>query len=388
MALGRKDMKSGGFRDKVAFNSAQRRSKAANYGHLLVPRGINVFKEEAPATVFLDFLPYFVTDDNHPERDDDRGVALKGTLWYKRPYKLHRNVGPENVTVVCPTSIGKKCPVCEYRAKLLSEGTDWQDKVVRELRASDRILYYVVPKRNKKFEEKAYLWDISSFCFQNKLDDELDESNDEYCDFPDLAHGYTLKIRFSEEKLGTNTFAECSRIDFEDRDNPYDEEEIRALPSLDNVLDIKDYKEVTRILVGAEVDEDDEYEEPKADARPLRRSVAPREEETDLRPVRRSRPASEPEPEPEEEVVEEPVERPRPRIVRPVEPDPELTVAAPRTVVRRTAPANGGAAAVSDTTERCPHGHRFGKDCDQFTDCEDCDIWAECAEMTTSGAAA
>ncbi len=51
----------------------------------------------------------------HPDRDEEYGIAVPGSLWYKRPYWLHRGVGPENVSIVCPSSIGKKCPICEYR---------------------------------------------------------------------------------------------------------------------------------------------------------------------------------------------------------------------------------------------------------------------------------
>jgi len=27
---------------------------------------------------------------------------------------------------------------------------------------------------------------------------------------------------------------------------------------------------------------------------------------------------------------------------------------------------------------KCPSGHRWGKDVDQFDDCDDCKVWAEC----------
>jgi hypothetical protein len=40
--------------------------------------------------------------------------------------------------------------------------------------------------------------------------------------------------------------------------------------------------------------------------------------------------------------------------------------------------------------ERCPHGHRFGKDCDEFPEhCENCEIWLECnAAMVDTATAA
>src|SRR5271167_1155673 len=94
--------KRGSFRAKVVHNSQQQLRKESNYGHLKLPRGVNVFKEEAGGRINLDILPYFVTDKRHPDRDDDLDIARVGGLWYKRPYRLHRSIGVKDTSVVCP----------------------------------------------------------------------------------------------------------------------------------------------------------------------------------------------------------------------------------------------------------------------------------------------
>ena len=276
--------KHSSFRDKIAQNAQQQRSKLSNHGHLTLPRGVNVFKEEPGSRVSLDILPYVVTDDSHPDRDDDVETAVKGSQWYRRPYKLHRNIGADNSSVVCPGSINKKCPICEYRAKLLDEGTKWDDESVRALRPSRRNLYYVVPKGVKKFEEKPHIWDISQFLFQAKLNDELEE-NDEFCVFPDLDEGLTLRIRFSEEKLGSNTYAETARIDFEQRDYKYTSDQVEKLPSLDDVLSVKTYKEVEKLFLDQDEDDDDDQDDDDEDERSRRRATQSASPKDDERPA-------------------------------------------------------------------------------------------------------
>ena len=367
----------GSFRDKVAFNSNQQRNKAANYGHLMLPKDVGVYVAEPGGRANLDILPYVVTDEHHPDRDEERGVATKGSLWYRRPYKLHRNVGAENNSYVCPTSIGKKCPICEYRAKLLAEGANWQDDSVKQLRASDRDVYYVVPKNDKKLEDKPHIWDISQFLFQAKLNDELEE-NPDYGEFPDLESGYTLRIRFSEENIGSNKYADTSRIDFEQRDYVYDDKLVEGLGSLDDVLVIKDYKKLADLFF--------ESGEGETDPEPAARgeSVRPREtsertrENTSTRPREQSARET-----PEREQTTRPKDEPKPAD----QPRSSFTRAKsaerdakPAAEPRQDRPGTGG-------KDQCPHGHRFGVDNDKFDECENCKIWSSCCDSMESQAA-
>ena len=364
----------GSFRDKVNYNSNQQRNKAANYGHLSLPKGINVFKEEPNSRVQLDVLPYIVTDDRHPDRDEERGVAVKGSQWYRRPYKLHRNVGAENTAYVCPTSIGKKCPICEYRAKLLADGANWQDDSVKSLRPSDRNIYYVVPKNDKKLDDKPHIWDISQFLFQNKLNDELEE-NPDYGEFPDLENGYTLKIRFSEESIGTNKYADTSRIDFEQRDYVYDDKLIEGLGSLDEILVIKEYKELADLFFEAGEGDGDPKPAARADRSETTRPRETSERASSTRPrdtaARESseRPASEARPKDEPK----PAEQQRSTFTRSKtggDAKPEDKPAGDQRQER----------AASGAKDQCPHGHKFGVDNDKFDECENCKVWSGCCD--------
>jgi len=374
----------GSFRNKVSANSAQQRNKTASYGHLMVPRGIPIFKEEPDSRVSLDILPYVVTDANHPDRDSEMEIAIKGSFWYRRPYKLHRNIGAEKTSVVCPSSVGKPCPVCEYRAKLLNEGANWQDDSVKILRASNRDLYYVQPKNEKKLDDKPHLWDVSQFAFQDKLNNELQE-NDDYSAFPDLDDGMTLRIRFSREKIGTNDFAETSRIDFDTRNYTYDEDEIRELPSLDEVLLVKSYKDIDRMFyeTGDEPEEEGaQQDEPKPRDRDAgsRPSTRPKSEARE----RPSDPEQEPEPEAAEEKKPSGFTRgkkadPEPEREEPRKPAAAKPAASAKPADEREA-RRAARAAREKPEDECPHGYVFGKDCDKHEECTDCQVWGKCMD--------
>jgi len=359
--------KSSNFRGKVA-GDAQRQQKAAtSYGHLSLPRGVNVFSPEPGGRVKLDFLPYEVTDPKHSDRNPEAEVAMPGTLWYKHPYKLHRNVGVENDAAVCLSSIGKKCPICEYRAKQIKAGADRED--TDAIKPSLRNLYIVVPLDSKKHEEKPHIFDISQYNFQIMLNDELEE-HEEYEVFPDIEEGLTLKIRFASKTIGKGQpFAQASRIDFLEREETYDESILEKVPNLDEVLIILSYDELHAKFFDMEDEEEggklssaDDDEEEEEDEKPIRKkkTIPPKrqshqeEEEEDDRPAKRK--VRKKEVEEEEEEEEEEDEKPT------------------RSSKRSTSERSSG------KKNKCPHGHKFGEDHEEYDECDDCKSWDGCLE--------
>ncbi len=314
------------FADKVRANIEKQKSQKSQYGYLKLPKGVNVFKEEPGSRVKLDILPYVVTDPNHPDRDDELGIAVPGALWYKRPFKLHRNIGYNNMPLVCPTSIGKRCPICEYKQRLLKEGKDWRDDSVKALKTYLRNLYIVVPLDNKNYEERPYVWDISDHLFQNKLSTELEE-NPEYANFPDLEDGYTLRIRFTEEQFGKNKFADTSRIDFEKREKKYDKSILDKVPNLDEVLVILPYEQIEAKFFDSEDDAVTDVD----------KAIDEVVDEID------------------EDEDDEDVE---PRKAKIIVSKPKLAV------------ADG----------KCPYGHEFGRDEGSYPECAECIEWNACAD--------
>lgn len=375
------------FSGKVGNDSRRQQSATSNYGYLILPRGVSVFKEKPGGKVKLDIMPYVVSTDSHPDKDEKNGIALKGELWYKRPYRIHKNIGSSNDSYVCLSSIGKKCPICEVKAKMTREGASKEE--TDALKSSLRNLYVVIPIGEKELEEKPYIWDISQAMFQQLLNEEIEENMDNEV-FPDLEMGKTLRIRFDSKTIGkSKPFAEASRIDFEDREEAYDESILDSIPDLDKVLKILSYKELEAKFLEIE-DEDVE------DERPSKKKVEEddEDEEEDSRKTNRKKKVAAPEPEDEdeeeeEEDEEEEVPQRRKRKPAPVEEDEEDDED------EEEAPKKRSKKQVEDEDEeddedeeaptkkqtasgKCPHGHRFGSDCEKFDDCDTCKKWDAC----------
>jgi hypothetical protein len=339
------------FKGKVRHN-VDKRERERSFSYLLMPSDFEVYIPD-PGRIDLDIIPYIVTDENHPDRDDDHGEALVGDPWYCRPFKIHRGIGPDQDTVVCLESVGQKCPVCEYRKQLAAQGDDANEQELKDLKAKDRMLYYVVPK-NKDWDDDFHIFDISYHNFHNELDAELKEDA-AYENFAHPEEGMTLRIRWERSKWGDQKFCKASRIDFVERVDEYTWDEVEDLPSLDDIIlkSLRTYDELERLFMGADGgDDQDDFGDP--DEKPER--------------TRKRRTRSEKQDEPEEEKpVEEKKTRTRSRSRKPKDETPEEK---PKTRSRSRKP--------KDDDNECPYGHVFGEDLDKFDDCENCSSWDDC----------
>ena len=368
----KKNKKKSRFKGAVSRNAERQARGVSQYGYLRLPKGVNIFKEEPRTRVELDIIPYVITSDSHPDRDEEYGVAVKGELWYKRPYWLHRGVGPDNQSVVCPSSVGKPCPICEYRSQLLKDGANWADDTVKALKPSMRNLYVVIPKNNKNYSEELHIWDISQFLFQEKLNEEIQE-NEEYETFPDLEEGYTLRIRFAEGTFGTNKFAEVSRIDFVERKKPYDESILEKIPSLDDMLEILPYPTIESMFFGnmsPDEDENEEYDD--EDVKKKKREV---DEDEDIDDDMEE---DDEDDEDDDEDVDEDGDDVQEEEDEDEDEDEEEDnkKKAKKSSLKRQKPK------ATAKSKKCPYDHEFGVDNDSYDDCDDCEVWEKCLEAS------
>jgi hypothetical protein len=378
-------MKKSFFSGKVRANVERTKSGGgATYGYLALPPRVNVFTPEPDSKVMLDILPYIVTEENHPDRDDELGIAVPGSLWYKRPFKIHRNIGINNDSVVCPTSVKKPCPICNYRAEAIKKGAGKEE--TDPLKPSMRNLYVVVPKGHKNYDEVPHIWDMSHFLFQDLLADELEE-NEDYEIFPDLENGLTLRIRFDSKTIGAGRpFAEASRIDFQQREHPYKESMLNRIPKLDEVLIILPYKKLEDLFY--ELDTEPVVPESK---KTQENGLDETERESE-KPVTMSFPERRRSPQPKI--------TPKPSKIQ--EDEEEKKTKADECIACRTdvciacegsgknshgkvcpvCQGTGKPRKLSDTEKkRCSYGHKFGVDTDEFPECDTCRIWDECIDM-------
>lgn len=304
------------FAGRVNRSAKKKQKNKGTYGYLQLPKGVSVFKAVVHKTFDFDIIPYIVTDEKHLDRDDDRGDAQPGDPWFKKPFKIHRNVGSENKMMVCLSTIGKKCPICEHQAKRFKEGAPKEE--TSAMRASLRNLYIIVPKNSKKYKEEYHLWDIADTNFQELLDEEC-ENNEAHEVFADLEGGKTISCRFGEGKVAKNKFPKASRIDFEDRDQDYSMDVLEEVPKLDEILKILPYKALEAMFF--EIDDDDD-------------------EDTDKRKFKDA--------------------------------DKDDT---PSRKKKTTGKKHHG-----KSKKKCPEGYKFGKDNEKHKVCGDCELWDVCSE--------
>lgn len=367
------------WRKAVTADTDRQKKQASKMGYFQLPKNITIFKETPGTKAKMDFLPYVVTDENHPDSNKEYGIAVPGQQWYKRPFRIHRGIGVNNEYVVCPTSIGKRCPICEHRANLQKGGNATKEEL-SSLNATNRVLYNIIPLNDKEYEKTVHIWEASQFLFQDKLNEEIEEEEDN-ADFPSLEEGKTLRIRFVEESFQKNKYASVGRIDFLEREEQYDEGMLKDVCNLDEVLIILSYEELDKKFMDMEsvsdnADDDDDDE----DSTPVRKApVSLQEEDDDDDEYEEEEdeedddiPAVLEEEEDDEDDEEEEVVKPKPKkkVVVPVEEDDDDEE---EVVVKKAKKAKKA------STQECPSGHIFGKDCEKFPDdCEECDLWEDC----------
>jgi len=327
------------FKGKVRSNIDKKRAEKKGFGYLDLPEGVEMFKPAA-GKLLLDILPYIVTDETHLDRDEESGIAVPGEMWWKKPFKVHKGIGPDEKTVVCPATFGDRCPICEHFNKLNKEGAEWDD--IKELRAKDRSLYIVIPIDVEEHDEKPYVFDMSYHMFEKHLFEEI-ETEEENEIFPDLEEGLTLAVRFREKTFGKSKYYETSRIDFKEREASYEEDILEELPNLDELLKVLSYDELKNMFLEMEEPEEEdttEEEDAPVDVKSFRRKKTTKVEE-----------------EPEED--------------EPEEKEPEKKT-------KQTKPSTSKAG--KKASDDCPNGHKFGVDTDDYDECDACDKWDTCIE--------
>lgn len=315
--------------------------------------GLDYFKPVKGAQM-IRILPYIVTDNNHPDR------VPAGELWYRRPMKVHFGVGPEEKARICPTTYGKRCPICEYALERRRSGEATEDEL-KQMRPKDRDLYLVCDPADP---DTVMSWEISFHLFTKMLNREINENPDELAGFADLVDGMDLKVRFAESSMGSNKFLEADRIDFMSRKKPADPAILNSMPALDDCLMVLDYKELEAEFLGIPLDE----EKPDGDSAPAEEEQLGPFEEAEEEPVEEELPEEE-EPEPP------PPKRPPQRRTAQAAPTPPPP-AQPPTPKRKQPPADSAASGA------CPAGGVWGTDCNALDECDRCEVptWEACQE--------
>lgn len=249
-------------------------------------------------------VPFEITNPKNVE-------GLKpGEMWFRLQILKHFRIGAEDKAVICPRTVGKKCPICEHRANLLNQGRGTDDVEVRELGAKKRELYYVIDLAD---DDKLKALEVSYHNFGKKLEEEIREADDDSlaASFADPDEGAIMTVRMADAKMGKTTFLEASRIDFQERDKNDVELVAAAMEEVvpfDEILVIHSYEELHNLFYDIDPDEaadtaparrSSRHSDEDDDPAPSRRRAA-KDEDDDPAPARRGRAASKDEDEPDD----------------------------------------------------------------------------------------
>lgn len=326
----------------------------------------------------INIIPYEIKTKNHPLVK--KGEFEVGDKDYVMDVYTHRGVGPSEATVLClKSTFGKPCPICEQAQALRKAG---KEKEAGDLKSSRRVFYNI---EDLKEPGKLKVFEASHFLFEKELIDEArDDEEGGFTDFADPEEGKEIKFRCSKVKKNGFEFNEFRSFGFEDRDEPISDELLESAISFDEIMNVPTYEEVEKIFYGQEDEDSDEekpskknsnreedegdedgeeFEVPKKPAK--KHSDDEDDEEGEEKPSKKSKKV--------EEDSDDDEELPKKKSSKKSESEEDDDNEEEEKPAKKSCDKNCG---------ECPFGHKFGKDTDDFDDCNDCDVWDKCLKAS------
>lgn len=285
----------------------------------------------------IDVIPFIAETDNSPR-------CKKGEVDYLLDVYVHRAVGPGRDNFLClQKNYKQRCPICEHIDELRKEGED--EELIKELRPKRRVVYNVIDLKSEG--QKIQLFETSHFKFEKEIQEEAETDEDgELVVFFDPEDGMSVSFKGVESTFNKKDFIEIKKVSLVDREDQYKESIIDKAYALDTLLIIPSYEEVAAAFFGTGLEEKDEDDDEPAPKRTSKKSqTEDDDDEDDDLPVKKSSKKKQSEPEDDDDDDEE-EEKPKSK----------------------------------KSSNKCPHGHVFGKDCDKHDDCEDCEDWDKCED--------
>ncbi len=392
-------MRKSVFKGRVSKNAKSEVTKDGGYKYISLPEGIKMYVPTPGEKEKFDIIPYIISDKNHSDYDHEENYPTPGDIWYKRPFKIHTDVGGDGQKVVCLTTFGKKCPICEHRKVRAKKGDDKED--LKPFYSKSRDLYVVIPIDNENYEEEPYVLDMSYYLFQEKLKEETEE-NEDYEIFPELEDGLTLEVSWRKKTWNKGKpYAEARRINFIERDKDYDEKILKKVPDLDKCLIEISYEKMSALFYEesndvADLDQeinDHSKDEDKSERKSKSFKKDKKEKETkskskdlnweDLEDMDAAECA---------EVIDnkglsddidiEDYEDDEKGLRKVIAEELDIEISKKKSKIKDKDKKE------SKSKKECPYGHRFGIDTDKtkfVDDCDKCVVWEACDKIKQGG---
>ena len=364
MAKGNKAREKAKEAARAAARKQAKRSKRGGSSTVAPPDGIDFFKPPEEASATFDILGFVVSKNRALLSDVD-----PDSVYYKASYKKHGSVGPEEKHIVCPSTFGKRCPMEEEFQKQKKGDAEYDD--IKALRPSDRDLFLVHHKG------KLYLWDVPWWWFGKLLDIEIeDDDSDKLFWFPE--DGISIRASFETDSFGTK----ATTVRFKDRKSDIDDEILEQAAGIDLAACVNEttYEEVERLMHGVGDDDDDDEDGDEDEPKDKGSDDKPEEpvEEPDKGDEKTTCFGKEKEYDPKDEDCQDCDEAKGCKKVVEKAKEPKKG----KSGKSGKSEKSGKSDEDSGSDDECPHKHTFGKDFDEYDECDDCKNTGPCEKAS------
>jgi len=303
---------------------------SGNYGNriLELPEGTEFFKPVEGKNA-IEILPFFASSKKHPDvANNDIQV---GDPDYLLDLWVHRGIGISKTDdfLCLRKNYNKHCPICEEMDLLRQNGAD--KEMTDAFKPKRQVCYNVLDHSDGKV--KVFI--VSHFLFEKELQDEV-SSGDELVTFSHPTEGKTIKFRARKKTMGKREFFEFKSFSFEEREETLTEKILKQALDLDQFLNVVDYEKMKKVF---HCEEENQEEKEEEEEKPVRKKEIKSPKERTAGPE-----------EDDEEDDEEDEEKPVKKEVK------------------------------KEIKSKCPHGHAYGKDTDEYPECDTCKVWDDCIE--------
>ena len=181
-----------------------------------------------------------------------------GSTWdYKLSVLLHYSMGINEDTVLCLRTIGRRCPICEERERLLrEEGLDINSSDIQALTARKRVLYNIVCFDSaEEFDKGIQVWDAPHASIEDELSilvNKRDIRTGEIINRPYFIPEEGWNILFERTGKGLNTeykYLEIKkRLEKDDFTDSELDELYDSVFNFEDIIEVKEYDVLYEML--------------------------------------------------------------------------------------------------------------------------------------------
>lgn len=310
----------------------------------------------------FDIIPWIVRSDKYPD-----STVNQGSLAYKLIFLVHRNVGINNDQIICPRTFGHNCPICEEWKHLYDEG---KEKEAEKIGASYRVAYNFLDLNDP--DAGVQLFVGSRKYFDIPLMSEIAIVEKKTGNEIDLLCNH-IECRATQEVWNKIPYFKYSNFVFEEKEE--DDSLIEQALPIEELLVVLPYEEIKQIFYNESEDATADEKDKKRDDNSQTENEHP---ETSVNKTS-ERKTKEKAVDKEKSIEDMDLHELR-KYARNLDRKPPLQVAGKNKKELLDMIKNEEEA--PQTKDRCESGHKFGEDCDEFTDCGNCreELWDACCK--------